>query len=366
MQAAGVLNPAACFYFQNDFPVTFVGDNPIKYILMKVKLTSLLLVLMFSCDSAINQDPVKIEGLAQGTYYAVTYYDKEQRDFQPQIDSLLDAFDMTASVYQKGSVISRINDNSSDATNKVFRDIFLTADSISRETGGAFDITVMPLVNAWGFGYQDPEKLDKKQIDSVLKYVGYEKVRMKNNRIVKDFPELKIDFNSIAQGYSVDLIGGFLEEKGVKNYLVDVGGEVLAKGKKPGLGLWKVGIEKPAENSTSSREIKAVVSLKNRALATSGTYRKYYEKEGIRYSHTINPETGYPVEHTLLSVSVMASNAMLADAYATAFMVMGLEEAKNYLKTNDSLEGYFIYSNKSGKLRTYATSGMRRFIDTED
>jgi|AntRauTorckE6833_2_1112554.scaffolds.fasta_scaffold00897_1 thiamine biosynthesis lipoprotein len=333
---------------------------------MKLLSFAWIFLVLLSCNTGVYQEPVKFTGMAQGTYYAVTYFDNDQRDFQPQIDSLLDAFDMTASTYKPGSVISKINDNSSDTTNKIFRDIFLTADSISRATGGAFDVTVMPLVNAWGFGYQDPEKLDKNQVDSVLKYVGYEKVRLEDKKIRKDFPEVKIDFNSIAQGYSVDLIGRFLEDNDISNFLVDVGGEVLAKGKKPGKGLWKVGIEKPAEEKSSPRSIKAVVSPKNRALATSGTYRKYYERDGVRYSHTIDPKTGYPVAHTLLSVSVMASNVMVADAYATAFMVMGLEEAKAFLKKNDTLEGYFIYSNKDGKLRTFATPGMRRFIDTEE
>ena len=319
-----------------------------------------------ACDNSWTQEPIKISGEAQGTYYAVTYFDKQERDFQPQIDSLLSAFDMTASVYVPNSVISKINMNESRETDEIFRDIFKAAASISQQTDGAFDITVMPLVNAWGFGYEDPEKFEEPKVDSILDYVGYSKVWLEGQTLMKASPEVKMDFNSIAQGYSVDLIGQFLETKGIENYLVDVGGEVLAKGKKPGKGLWKVGIEKPAESSNSPRTVKAVVSLKNRALATSGTYRKYYEREGVRYSHTIDPNTGFPVDHTLLSVSVMAPNAMLADAYATAFMVMGLDDAKAFLKNHTELDGYFIYSNERGKMRTFATGGMRRFMDTED
>lgn len=327
----------------------------------------LVIIVVFSaCNNSWTREPVKISGKAQGTYYAVTYFDKESRSFQPQIDSLLSAFDMTASVYKTNSVISKINNNESRETDAIFRDIFRAAASIAQQTQGAFDITVMPLVNAWGFGYEDPSRLEEPKVDSLLQYVGYDKVWLDGKMLMKALPEVKIDFNSIAQGYSVDLIGEFLEGEGIENYLVDVGGEVLAKGKKPGKGLWKVGIEKPAENSNSPRTIKAVVSLKNRALATSGTYRKYYERDGVRYSHTINPKTGFPVDHTLLSASVMAPNAMLADAYATAFMVMGLQDAKEFIKSQADLDGYFIYSNQNGKIRTHATGGMRRFMDTED
>ncbi|MGM0566465.1 MAG: FAD:protein FMN transferase [Bacteroidota bacterium] len=326
-----------------------------------------VIVVVFSaCDNSWTREPVKVSGKAQGTYYAVTYFDKKGRDFKPQIDSLLTAFDMTASVYKPNSVISKINNNESRETDAIFRDIFRAAASISQQTEGAFDVTVMPLVNAWGFGYEDPEELEEPKVDSLLQYIGYNKVWLDGKTLMKALPEVKVDFNSIAQGYSVDLIGSFLEGEGIENYLVDVGGEVLAKGKKPGKGLWKVGIEKPAESSNSPRTVKAVVSLKNRALATSGTYRKYYERDGVRYSHTINPKTGYPVDHTLLSVSVMAPNAMLADAYATAFMVMGLQDAREFLKNQADLDGYFIYSNENGKMRTYATGGMRRFMDTED
>lgn len=326
----------------------------------------LIIIALAGCKNFTSGPAVKLTGAAQGTYYAVTYYDDEQRNFQQEIDSLLDAFDMSASVYQPFSVISRINANKSDSTDSIFRKVFSIGMEISEVTNGAFDMTVMPLVNAWGFGFKDPEKLPEQKVDSLMQYVGYNKIRIKNQKIKKANKHVMIDFNAIAQGYSVDLVGKFLEKKGIENYLVDIGGEVLAKGKKPGLGLWKVGIEKPAENSTSPRSIKAVVSLKNRALATSGNYRKYYVKDGVRYSHTINPKTGYPVEHFMLSASVMARSAVTADAYATAFMVMGLEKAKKFLSQQDDLEAYFIFTSPEGVMRTYITPGMRRFMDVEE
>lgn len=333
---------------------------------MRSTLILLIIVALSGCKNFNSGPAVKLSGAAQGTYYAVTYYDKGQRDFQQEIDSLLDAFDMSASVYQPSSVVSMVNSNQSDTVDEIFRKVFLQGMDVAQITDGAFDMTVMPLVNAWGFGFKDPDKLPEDKVDSIMQYVGYEKIRLNGNHIIKTNENVMIDFNAIAQGYSVDLVGAFLEKQGIENYLVDIGGEVLANGKKPGLGLWKVGIEKPTENSTSPRTIKAVVSLKNRAMATSGNYRKYYEKNGVRYSHTINPKTGYPVKHSMLSASVMARDAVTADAFATAFMVMGLDKAKEMVNQREELEAYFIFTNPEGVMRTYATPGMRRFMDVEE
>lgn len=332
----------------------------------KYLVVVLLLVGVISCNNITNNDPVKFDGLAQGTYYSITYFDKQQRNFNYEIDSILKAFDLTASIYHPESVISQINSNETVCTNQDFKDIFLKGMEVSAASNGAFDMTVMPLVNAWGFGFKNKEKVDESLIDSLLQFVGYSKVQLVDGAIEKENAGVMIDFNSIAQGYSVDLVGEFLSQKGIENFLVDIGGEVLAKGSKPGLGLWKVGVEKPSLESNSPRVIKAVVSLKDRAIATSGTYRKYYEKDGVRFSHTIDPKTGYPVQHSMLSATVLAKNACEADAYATAFMVMGLEKSKAFLKDHDDMDGYFIFSNEQGKLRSYATPGMRRFIDTED
>lgn len=333
---------------------------------MKKLLYLFILLAITACNRPFTQQPVKFQGLAQGTYYAVTYYDKQERNFQQEIDSLLSQFNQSASVYEPSSVISKINRNESFRTDSVFREVFRQGMEISENTHGAFDMTVMPLVNAWGFGFTNRDKLAAEKVDSIMQYVGFQKVSLADDTIRKTNPNVMIDFNAIAQGYSVDLVGEFLAAKDIENFLVDIGGEVLARGNKPGIGLWKVGIEKPTDNSTEPRTIKAVVSLKNRGLATSGNYRKYYEKDGVRYSHTINPETGYPVTHSLLSASVMAPDALTADAYATAFMVMGLDRAKSFVKESEKLEAYFIYSDNKGKMRTFSTSGMRRFMDVED
>ena len=328
----------------------------------KLMLIMLVMATMVACNVFHTPDPVKIKGMAQGTYYAITYYDDQKRDFSEDFDSLLTYFDQVASVYEPNSIVSKVNNNQPCKLNELFIDIYTHGMEVARKTNGKFDMTVMPLVNAWGFGFTTRQKLDSAKVDSILQWVGYKKIALEDGEIVKADPGIKLDFNSIAQGYSVDWLAEFLESKGIENYLIDVGGEVYAHGRKPGGDFWKVGIEKPAQNKSDAREIKDVVALKDQAMATSGSYRKYYEDNGMRYSHTINPKTGYPVKHSLLSVSVLAENAVTADAYATAFMVMGLEEAKKFLKKNPGLEAYFIYSGREGKLKSYFTKGIRELL----
>jgi thiamine biosynthesis lipoprotein len=207
-------------------------------------------------------------------------------------------------------------------------------------------------------------KLDSSKVDSILPLVNYENVQLINGRLIKKYPGIKIDFNAIAQGYSADLIGKILESKGIEDYLIDVGGEVLAKGTKPGNKMWKVGIEKPAENADDERKLNAVVNLKNKALATSGNYRRFFVKDGRKYSHTIDPKTGFPVNHTVLSASVLAKDCITADAYATAFMVMGLEKIKIFLKQNPDLEAYIIYTEPDGRLSAWTSNGLEELIES--
>lgn len=314
------------------------------------------LILSVSCKKELQ--PVKLYGEAQGTYYAITYYDREMRNFQKDLDSIFLAFNLSASVYEKESVISRFNRNDTSVNaDTTFTVIFKKAMEVSAHTEGAFDITVMPLVNAWGFGYERRSRVDSTVIDSLLKLVGYQKIKLIDGKLIKENTSMMIDYNAIAQGYTSDLIGDFLEKKGVGNYLIDVGGEVLGKGVKPDDSSWKVAIEKPAEDATSERNIQITVPLKDKALATSGNYRKYFEEGGHKYSHTIDPSTGYPVEHSLLSVSVLATDCMTADAYATAFMVFGLEKTKAFLEVNKGLEAYLIYDDH-GTMKTWASKGF--------
>ncbi|NTV84334.1 MAG: FAD:protein FMN transferase, partial [Bacteroidales bacterium] len=291
---------------------------------------ALVILSLVSCKPVDKK--VMFQGQAQGTYYAVTYFDPEGRDFQPHVDSILKAFDLSVSMWVPESVISRINRGDSLVQpDQWFIDIFKRSQAISASTDGAFDITVGPLVNAWGFGFKGKIKLDSAMVDSLRQLVDYRTVRLEDGKVKKDKPGIQIDFNAIAQGYAVDVLGNFLASKGIRNYLVDIGGEVLGKGLKPDGQNWLVGIENPAVDSIAERTINSRVKLADKALATSGNYRKYYEENGIRYSHTIDPKTGYPVRHSLLSVSVLAEDAATADGYATAFMVMGFEKAKEFL-----------------------------------
>jgi thiamine biosynthesis lipoprotein len=321
----------------------------------------IILILSQSCGPG-NKELVRFTGEAQGTYYAVSYYSADGKNYQTEIDSLLKAFDQSVSMWVPNSIISSINSNEIDVfPDDIFIELFNRSKIIYEKTGGAFDPTVGPLVNAWGFGFEDRMKVDQQVVDSLLPLVGFDKVKLENN-IIKADPRIRFDFNAIAQGYSVDLIGDFLKKKGIDIFLVDVGGEVLGKGIKPGGDYWRVGIEKPADNAQYGEGLKAIVALKNKALATSGNYRKFYEHDGTRYSHTIDPKTGYPVQHSLLSVSVLADDCTTADAFATAFMVLGVQKGLEYLQTQRNLEAYFIYSDDNGELKTYLTEGFKDII----
>lgn len=321
-------------------------------------------VAMFSCTPV--QKKVMFEGQTQGTYYAVTYFDAKGRNFQAEIDSILGAFDNSVSMWVPESIISRINQGDSLVQpDEWFTDIFRQSEKIAASTGGAFDFTVGPLVNAWGFGFKGKIKLDSAKVDSLKQFVDYRTVRLLDGKIIKDKKNIQFDFNAIAQGYAVDILGKFLASRGIKNYLVDIGGEVFGAGAKPGGQPWLVGIENPATDSLSERTINTKVKLKDLALSTSGNYRKYYEVEGVRYSHTIDPKSGYPVSHTLLSVSVLAKDCATADGYATAFMVMGFDKAREFIEDEPDLEAFFIMDSGSWTFQTYATQGFEKIIVME-
>ena len=218
-------------------------------------------------------------------------------------------------------------------------------------------------MNAWGFGFAKKETVTQAKVDSMLPLVGYHKVQLIKGKLVKADPRIRIDFDAIAQGYSSDWLARFFEKKGITNYLIDVGGEVLGRGAKPDGKIWSVGIEMPAKNAGDGRQFQAVISLKNRAISTSGSYRKYYEENGIRYSHTIDPANGYPVRHNLLSVSVVADDCITADAYATTFMVFGLEKSKIFLAKNPELEAYFISDDQQGGFAIFYTKGFEKLLN---
>jgi len=327
-------------------------------------ITAVAILFLYSCS--VPPKKVMFQGQAQGTYYAVTYFDGKGRNYQPQIDSILKAFDLSVSMWSPGSIITRMNNGDTLVrADEWFADIFRRSEAIAVSTDGAFDFTVGPLVNAWGFGFKGKIKMDDKKVDSLLQFVDFHKVSMDDRGFVSKPQGFRFDFNAIAQGYSVDVIGKFLVSRGIENYLVDIGGEVLGKGKKPDGSSWVVGIENPSTDSLSERSLNARARLDDKALATSGNYRKYYEEDGIRYFHTIDPRTGYPVRHTLLSVSVLAGDCATADGYATAFMVMGFEKAKEFVEKRNDLEAYFISSSADGLYQTYETPGFKAILENQ-
>lgn len=316
-----------------------------------------------ACRQMETEQPVSFVGEAQGTYYLVTYYDKKQRDLQPKVDSMLRVIDLSVSLWEPQSILTRINKgDTSVRPDDIFMYNFILSKEVAIDTEGAFDFTVAPLVKAWGFGPAAASDVSPRLIDSLKQLVDYRMVRLENGTVVKGDPRISFDFNAIAKGHSVDLLANMLLSKGIENFIVDIGGEIFASGLKPDGSNWQVGIEQPAKDRYDERKVDKVIKLKNKGIATSGSYRRYYEKNGLRYSHTIDPSTGYPVDHTLLSVTVLADKVAMADAFATAFMVMGHEKAIKFVENRPDMEAHFVWSNPEGGFESYTTEGLQALI----
>ena len=315
-----------------------------------------IIVLLTSC----NHQPKKImlQGEAQGSYYAITYYDEQERNFQHEIDSIFHAVDVSVNLWVDTSVISKVNRNEDVTLDSIFVDNFNIAQEAARLSDGYFDPTISPIVAAWGFSYKHGDSITPQLIDSLKQLVDYRKVRIENGVVIKENPAMTLDFNAIAQGYTSDLIASFLDSRGIKNYLVDTGGEIMARGAKPNGQPWIVGIEKPADNWDSEQVVHTRIALRDKGLVTSGSTRKYVERDGKRYSHCIDPNTGYPVEHQVLSVTVMANSSVWADALASICMVMGMEKSLPLIESMDEVEAYYIYVNENNELETFATEGF--------
>lgn len=341
-----------------------------------IPVAGVLVIIIVAYLSYRNNPYRVLSGFAQGTTYRIIYkpdfsiryiLNKRAYLFQGEIDSILARFDESLSIYHPTSIISRINDNEpSVIVDDLFKTVFTKAAEISSLTNGAFDITVGPLVNAWGFGPKPGITVDSTRIDSLLQYIGMDKVRIVNDRVEKSIDGIQLDVNAIAQGYSVDLVSMFLENKGIHDYLVEIGGELGTSGRKLNRELWKVGVDKPVDNNLiPGQNIQVIIALTDRSLATSGNYRKFYEENGVKYAHSIDPKTGYPVQHRLLSATVLAEDCITADAFATAFMVLGYEKSINLVKDLQGLDVYFIRSGDDGEFETYLTPGFRKLIIEE-
>jgi thiamine biosynthesis lipoprotein len=326
---------------------------------------AIALALLLFYEPKLNYK--KISGNTQGTTYNITYQDRPGRDLQPKIELLLSKFDLSLSTYEPESIISRINRNEENIRlDRYFKTVFNKSEEVYHVTDGAFDITIAPIVNAWGFGPEAAIKVDSAKIDSLINYVGMHKITLIGGRLSKKDPRVKLDVNAIAQGYSVDVVSEFLEKKGITNYLVEIGGELFGKGLNPKGMPWKVGVDKPFDNNFEpGAKLQAIIEISDKALATSGNYRKFYEADGEKYVHSIDPKTGYPVKSRLLSTTVLANDCMTADAFATAFMVMGLEESIMFLSNHKELDAYLVYSDNEGNYKTFMTPGLKDMLVSE-
>jgi thiamine biosynthesis lipoprotein len=303
------------------------------------------------------------EGETQGTTYHITYQQPEGIDLKTKIEARLHEFDLSLSSYIPNSIISRVNRNDTTVrTDELFETMFNEAQEVSKRTGGALDITVGPLVKAWGFsGNKDHTKLPN--VSDFLPYVGYEKVRIKDHKVIKDDPRMVIDANSIAQGYSSDVIAKLLEDNKCRNYMVEIGGEIVCKGLNDQGQKWRIGIDKAIDDSTSTtEELQTIISITDCAVTTAGGYRKFYIKDGKKYSHIINPHTGRPIENNMLSVTVIAPKGIIADAYDTPFMILGVDSCLKVCKSIPGMECYLIYTDKNGKNQVKYSDGFKKYL----
>ena len=293
-----------------------------------------------------------------GTFYSITY--QCDNDLQKEIEAELKKVDQALSMFNKESIISKINRNEKVELNEMFLQVFTLAQKVSQDTDGAFDITVAPLVNAWGFGFKTGDQPSVASIDSLMSTVGYNKISLKGRQVFKENKNTMLDCSAIAKGYGSDVVAAFLKKRGIENFMVEIGGEVVTQGISEKRVPWRIGVTKPTEDSLSiGDELQTVLNVTNKAMATSGNYRNFYYKDGKKYAHTIDPKTGYPVQHSLLSATVLANNCATADAYATSFMVMGIEKAKAVLERHPELMAYFIYSDKKGELAVWYSPSMK-------
>lgn len=298
------------------------------------------------------------KGFIFGTTYNITY--QHDKDLNKEILVALYQVDASLSPFNEKSIITKINNNESVSPDKMFVEVFELAKQISTETHGAFDITVAPMVNAWGFGFKSGTSPTKEVIDSIKEIVGFDKISLKNNKVVKQDPRTTLDCSAIAKGYGCDIVARLFRNNDIKNFMIEIGGEVVTSGISEKRIPWKIGVTKPTDDTlNTNHELQTILNITDMAMATSGNYRNFYYKNGKKYAHTIDPKTGYPVQHNILSATVLASDCATADAYATSFMVLGLDGAKKILEQHPELMAYFIYSDKKGHNAVWYSPSMK-------
>lgn len=307
-----------------------------------------------------------VDGFAQGSTYHIVYNDPQGRDLRTNIEELLEDIDNSMSLYNPSSLLTRLNENDTAAVpDKWLTECLEISRQISEDTDDAFDVTLRPLIAAYRIGTEDtPRLLSQREIDSIRVFTGYKKVRIENGRLVKDDPRVALDFNAIAQGYSSDLMGAMFDSLGIKDYMVEIGGEILCKGKNAEGKEWRVGIDRPVEgNMVPGEDLQTILTLTDCGLVTSGNYRKFgFDENGNKVTHTIDPHTLKPAMHNLLSATILAPTSALADGYATVCMVLGLEKSKKLLERHPEMEGYLVYSRPDGSMGVYTTPNIRKRI----
>lgn len=350
-----------------------------KYYYRNAIYGGILILMMFlvykfrNTENINNQQIYQVYGETQGTTYTIKYLAEKGNNYQLAIDSVLVAFSQSLSTYIPNSEISIFNNLSTiDSVivfqNELFYPVLKTSKEIFELSEGAFDPTLAPVIRVWGFGeIEEPEKIPSDKIDSLLEFVGFDKYIVFDKKSLKKTKKyIQLNFNAIAQGYAVDVVALFLEQKNIKNYMVEIGGELRANGKGTDNTGWKIGIDKPIEEGKESqnteRELQAIVTLNNKSLVTSGNYRKFYIREGKKYPHTINPKTGYPVSHNLLSATILADDAMTADALGTACMVLGKDKALEMIEKLENTEVFLIY-DENGVTKTAMSNGFKNHIE---
>ena len=330
-----------------------------KRIKLALPLVVIAIIIAIAVMMGHKDEPYqRNSGFIFGTSYNITYQCAE--DHKADIEMALAEVDASLSPFNDSSVITHVNRNEDVVLDRLFLDVFRLAQKINEDTDGAFDITVAPLVNAWGFGFKNGVNPDEKAIDSLRQVVGFQKVRLEDGKIIKADPRVMLDCSAIAKGYGVDVVANLLRKIGIKNFMVEIGGEVVTSGVNPDRHPWRIGVTKPTDDSLSvNNELQTVINVTDKAMATSGNYRNFYYKGGRKYAHTIDPKTGYPVQHSILSATVITDDCATADAYATSFMVLGMEKAKKILERHPEMMAYFIYNDERGQNQVWFSPSLK-------
>ena len=327
-------------------------------------LLFLFTILLISCKSSSKEAELTYYQ-ESGEIFHTTFHIKYEydRSVREEIMEALQRFDDSLNPFKENSIIGKVNNNVPVKLDSMFLKVFNKSMEVARITDGKFDITASPFINAWGFGFKDMDNVTQEKIDSMKPFVGYNKIRIENGEIVKDDPRVQINTSGISKGYSCDVVAYMLQELGIKNYMVEIGGEITMKGVNEKGNCWRIGIDKPTDDSTAMRrELQIILSICDKAVATSGNYRNYYMKDGVKYSHTIDPLTGYPSEQNILGATIIADDCMTADAYATAFMAMGLDKSVGVAHKIPGLHYYFIYVKPDGSVDSMFSDEFDQFL----